>query len=137
MSLFHSQVGMTGEEVTILRESRSANWVEGRHMAPRGLDRDIYADEALGTYSEASRLPMPMTAVISSQSEGQNKQESGEVRTASLQGKFTEPVYATDDEKAEYADLIIARNETWKITSVRFDRWGGLWIASLAKLREE
>lgn len=135
MSIFSGQIAMTGEPVTILRASRVGNW-QGLETQRRGLDRDVYAQVAFGTHKDENRHPIDATAVISSQSSRGNKRESGEIRDASLQAKFSEPVYQTDDEAAEYADIVFARDERWKVVSVRLDRLGGLWVAELKKIEE-
>ena len=135
-SVFGGIVNMMGEPVIVYRATRAAKYSEARNQ-PRGRERDIHAPIQLGNYRRNNRDKVKITAIISSEQEDNRKRESGEIREAGMAMKSCDRVYITDNATADYADVIWARNEFWRVRTTRFDRLGGLWVTSLGKLSDD
>ena len=135
-SIFSGIVNMMGERVIVHRATRAAGYEQARRQ-PRGRERDVNAPIELGAYRPENREQIFLKAIVANQSDNTRKRESGEVREANLRIKAYQQIFATDNATADYADIVEARGEFWKVRSVNYDPRGGLYQASLGKLSDD
>lgn len=136
MNLFSGIINMMGEPVIVWRASSQAKWEESRKR-PRGKERNVYSLDEFGAYDRQNREPVNMFPVLAAERASSRKRESGEIREAGLMMKVDQPIYTSDNSTGDYADIVEARGEYWKIIDVTFDRVGGLWKGSLRKLSDD
>lgn len=133
---FTPLVGLFGEEVIVSRASQAAHVTEAR-KGPRGLERDVYAEQGFGYYHKANSIQIKMCVVLSNYTASRNKREEGEVRDVRFNIKSTEPIYTTDDSRGDYADMVMARGELFKLVNVTFDRLSGYYSGQLVKVSDD
>lgn len=123
------------EPVIVLRATKAGGFVEARKQA-RGLERHMSGNR-FGAYEKSNRDRFEVRAVITAQSERQQKDPSGERREAGLRYKSQVPIYATDDSRGTYSDLVLARGDTWRVQDVSFDNVARIYSATLIKVSDD